>query len=377
VIGLLFGRRIRVTVGSIVVCDLDPSASEADNEARNLDVEFSCESHAKIEPLKTELTIYGLNREIRQLLTSQQDEARRTAWQKYQAIEVGDVLVEGVEDVAAASTSLVAQGATVLIEAGYGDDFGLIARAQILPDGLEHEYLRPGYVTRIMAQDTRLPWSNAFVSETVVPGVTLADLDRVLEISEGYLSGDLGAGEVETEVPGLLERKVFPGYQNGAVLHGASRDQSAKVLESLGLRPFWSLGQLYYLPTDGTLFDEAVVLQEVGPEESSMSAPSTRRNVTGFGGATPDTSLYAGTPSPGGLLRYKELPRGYLDVHCLLNYRLTPGRQVQVMAASGGAPIGMGLYRVEHAHHFGGGAIPDYYTDAVLRPVTVAPAQNG
>ena len=375
-IGLLYGRRIRVLVGSLVVCDLDPSASAAENEARNLDVEFSCESHAKIEPLKTQLTIYGLNRAIRQQLTAQNDEARRVASQRYQAIEVGDVLVEGVEDVAAASASLVSQGATVQIFAGYGDDLGLIARAVILPDGLEHEYTRPGYVTKITAQDSRLPWSNAFVSEPVVPGVTLSDIDRVLEISAGYLSGDVGAGEVEAEVPGLLERKVFPGYQNGAVLHGASRDQSAKVLESLGLRPFWSLGQLYYLPTDGTLFDEAVVLQLVGPESASLAAPSTRRSVTGFGGATPDTSLYAGTPTPGGLLRYKELPRGYLDVHCLLNYRLTPGRQVQVKDETG-APVGMGLYRVEHAHHFGGGAISDYYTDAVLRPTTVAPAQNG
>lgn len=374
-IGLLYGRRIRVRVGNLIVCDLDPAASEGTNEARNLDVEFSCESHAKIEPLKTEIVVWGLNREIRQILTSQQDEARRTAWQRYQAVEIGDGLaLDTPEAVQAAASTLVSQGATVILEAGYGDDFGTIARAQILPDGLSHDYTHPGWKTTIHAQDTRLPWSNAFVSEPIAPGVTMADLDRVLEISEGYLSGELGAGEVEAEVPGLLERKQFPGYQNGAVLHGASRDQSAKVHETLGLRPFWSLGQLYYLPTDGTIFAEAVVLQEVGPEEIGVAGVSAR-TVQGFGAATANTSLYAGVPTPGGLLRIKEMPRGYLDVHCLLNYRLIPGRQVQVLTASG-APYGLGLYRVEHSHHFGGGAISDFYTDAILRPTTVAPVAN-
>ena len=58
------------------------------------------------------------------------------------------------------------------------------------------------------------------------------------------------------------------------------------------------------------------------------------------------------------------------------NLAPTPGRQVQVLTSTG-APFGLGLYRVEHSRHYGGGAVPDFYTDAVLRPVTVAPAQNG
>jgi hypothetical protein len=121
----LFGRRIRVRVGDRVICDLDPRVPESVNDQRNLDVQFSTQSHVKAEPLVTELTIYGLDKLTRDLLTANNDLARRIAWQSYQAVQVGDVLVdpENTDQVDQVTASLVSQGATVILEVGYDNDF--------------------------------------------------------------------------------------------------------------------------------------------------------------------------------------------------------------------------------------------------------------
>lgn len=351
----LFGRRIRVRVGGLVICDLDPRVSEDLNTQRNLDVQFSTQSHVKQEPLVTELTFYGLDTLHRKWLTANNDLARRIAWQNYQAVQVGDVLVdpENADQISEATASLVSQGATVIIEAGYDNDFGVIARAQILPDGLEHERLPGGgWVTRIRAQDSRLPWANAFVSEEIAPGVTLVDMNRALRISEQFLAGEIGTAEVAAEIPGIVERLGYAGYENGRVLHGATRDENAALMETLGLQgPFLINSEPVFLSSNTTIFGLAVVLQ------------------------LPDPDIDGQVVAPGGLLSYKELPRGYLETTSLLNRRLVAGRQVQVLDELG-VPVGGGLYRVDMASHVGSSFEPIYSSTCILRPVTIAPENN-
>lgn len=352
----LFGRRIRVRVGSLVVCDLDPRVPESVNSQRNLDVQFSTQSHVKAEPLVTELTIYGLDKLTRDQLTANNDLARRTAWQNYQAVQVGEVLVDpdNADQISEVTASLVAQGATVIIEAGYDNDFGTLARAQILPnDGLEHAR-QPGggWITTIKAQDSRLPWANAFVSEEVAPGVALEDMNQALRVSEQFLAGEIGAAEVNAQIPGLVERLDNVGYENGRVLHGATRDENAALMQTLGLRgPFLINAEPVFLSANTTIFGLAIVLQLPGDDIDGQVI------------------------APGGLLTYKLLPRGYLETMSLLNRRLVAGRQVRVLDELG-VPIGGGLYRVDFAAHVGSSFEQNYYTNCILRPVTIAPENN-
>jgi hypothetical protein len=351
----LFGRRIRVRLGDRVICDFDPRVPESVNDQRNLDVQFSTQSHVKAEPLVTELTIYGLDKLTRDLLTANNDLARRIAWQSYQAVQVGDVLVdpENTDQVDQVTASLVSQGATVILEVGYDNDFGSLARAQILPDGLEHAR-QPGggWVTTIKAQDSRLPWANAFVSEEVVPGVSLVDMNKALRISEQFLAGEIGASEVAAAVPDLVERLDNAGYENGRVLHGATRDENAALMQTLGLRgPFLINAEPVFVSANTTVFGLAVVLQLPGDDVDGQVI------------------------APGGLLTYKLLPRGYLETVSLLNRRLVAGRQVQVLDELG-APIGGGLYRVDFATHTGSSFEQNNYSNCILRPVTIAPENN-
>jgi hypothetical protein len=348
--GLLYGRRIRITVGDQVVVDLDPRVPESINEARNLDVDFEVKAHAKPEPLTASIQIYGLNADRRRALTVENDRARTIAWQAYQAVVVGDIEVE-IPQVEAVSNTLVSRGATVTIEAGYDDDFSVIHRGIILPEGLEHIPSGGHYVTKIETQDNRLAWSNAFVSEEIAPGVSLVDYQKALALSEQFLAGDVGATEVEAQAPGLLERDLdIFGYENGKVIHGQTRDESQKLMDTLGLRPFVVNGKVYYLPLDGALFDSAVVLREV-------SADITQ-------------------PAPGGLISLTQMTRGFYKVRSLLNHRLMPGRQVQLLDKIG-RPISVGRFRVEHVQHTGSAYGISYYSDTVLRPTTILPQNNG
>ena len=348
-IGELFGRRIRVTIGNQVVVDLDPNESLDVNEARNLDVDFNVSTHAKPEPLVADVTVKNLNAERRQALANQQERARRQAWQKYQAVVVGDVLVEP-DQVADASANLVSQGATITIEAGYGDDFGLIHTGIVLPDGLDDNPDAPGYSTSFRSQDNRLPWSNAFVSEEVAPGVTLVDYQQALAVAEQYKRGNIGGAEVEAAAPGILERKldVF-GYENGKVLHGQTRDESQKLMDTLGLRAFLVDGKPYYLSIEATLFTEAVVLQLV-PRDTRVAAP-------------------------GGLLQIKQVGRMWQG-RCLLNHRMSAGRQLKLLWEDG-SPIGGGIFKVEHATHTGSSYAANYYTEFVARPTSIKAKANG
>lgn len=337
-------------MGNTVLTDIDPSAPEQDVSKRRLDCTFSTEAHTKLEPLATTVVVYGLNRVTRDLLIQQQKAAASQSWKAYQQVLTGAVLVEP-EQAVQVQQQMVFQGLQLRIEAGYDGDFGLIANATTIKDGITHEYTGAGWKTTIKAQDGRYPWQNGFVSEPVAPGVTLRDMDMINAFSEGFLDGTIAADVIQQKAPELLVRKDFAGYINGGVLSGQTRDIRKEITNALGLTAFFDRGQLVYLDVNAVTRDEAVLLKAKGPQ-----------------GPVP-------IPTPGGLLSWKEQSRGYVTARCLLNYKLTAGRQV-IMQDELGVPIGVGVFRVDHVKHDGSAIDVAYNSEVLLRPTAIPQALN-
>lgn len=347
--GLLFGRRIRVTMGNVIVADIDPAQPEI-SQRHSLDVSFTTEAHTKLQPLLTSAQIIGLNRETRARLSAQQKAASSVAWDQYQKVLTGAIQVTEEEQILQAQQQLVFQGLQLRIEAGYQDDFALIANAQSLPDGIKHD-ISGVPTTTIEAQDGRYPWQNGFVSEEMAPGVTYRDWGLITQLSEGYLTGAISTEEINAKTPELLTRKNFAGYLNGRVLTGDSARREAEIAETLGLTCFFDRGQKIYLDLNAVTQAEAVVLRLVGKPRQTE-------------------------PTPGGLLSYTEPDdRGFVQVRTLLNHRLSPGRQVQVFDADGRS-VGAGTFRCEYVKHSGSTHDATFNSEAVLRPVTIAWANN-
>jgi hypothetical protein len=339
-----------VTVGNIVVTDVDPAAFD-ESQRRSLDVSFSTESHTKLEPLATEVTVYGLSEVVRTQMLAQQKAAAGQAWQQYQQVLNASVLIEP-EQAVQFQSQLSFQGLQVRIEAGYQDDFGLIANATTMANGIKHRFDGAGWVTTIKAQDNRYPWQNGFVNEPIAPGVTMLDWDTLMSLSEGYLEGTTGADVINAKFPELLVRKDFAGYANGGVLAGQNRDIETEMMTALGLTRFVTAkGERVYLDLNAVTADEAVVLQAQGPQ-----------------GVVP-------VPRPGGLLSYEEQSRGYYTATTLLNYKCTSGRQV-LLQDQFGAPIGVGTFRIDHVRHTGSSFDGTYYSELMLRPTAIPQAFN-
>ena len=347
--GVQFRRRIKVTIGNQIVTDVDPAVSAEVNDARTLDTTFTTEAHVKAAPLITTLTVRGLNRQQRKQMTTEQDAAEKTAWELRQAVQSGATLVED-EQIFQFQQQLTLKGGIISIVAGYDGDSALLAKAQILPDGIEHEYDGESWLTTIRAQDTRYPWQNSFASEVIAPGVTLIDMQAALQLSEQFLIGEVDQATVAAKIPGLLETKNFGGYANGRVLHGDSRNFEQEIIDRLGLRRFFDRGQLRLIDAAATTLDEAVVLRLVPKHDRS-------------------------NPTPGGLLKYKELKRGFVEIVALLNHRITAGRQV-ILQDDQGKPVGGGVFRVDYVQHAGSNFDVGYNSMATLRPVTVDLALN-
>jgi hypothetical protein len=343
----LFGRRIRVTLGDIIVCDLDPFADQETNEGRNLDVTFSVSKHTRLEPMPTTVSIWGLNRDTRAELTSALNQANQTAWKRRREIQRGTVdIVEGAEQ--AALESLKVNGTRVVVEAGYGDDFGILAVAQVLPKGLEHDDENPGWRTDIEAQDSRFLWSNAFVSDTVQgTGITLYDYQKVLDASAAVQSGEEALSAFTEAFGNLTQVNDLPGHKNGFVLHGQYQENQRQLSDVLGLRPsFDQNGELRFLNPQQTIAGPAVVL-------------------------SPETGLLRLTPRPNG---------GY-NALSLLNYRIRTGTQIQLFDVDKNYPQQRlvrvsGVFRVDEVTHTGSSFGLEYYSECVLRDTSIKPTAN-
>ena len=339
-----------MTIGNLVVVDIDPALPE-ESATRSLDVTFSCEAHTKLQPMSTTVEVIGLNRLTRTLLTQQQQAAKAVAWEQYQAVLTGALAVTEEEQIFQVQQQLVFSGLQVLVEAGYQDDFSVIANAQTMPDGVKHDTSGVPKTT-IEAQDGRYPWQNGFVSQEVAPGVTFRDWALIEQVSEGFLTGELTAAAVEAAVPELLVRKAYPGYFNARVLEGDASARVEDLAATLGLTVFFDRGERVWLNTNAVTQDEAVVLKLLGAPVGGVDLPT-----------------------PGGLLSFKDEDRGFLSVHCLLNHRLTPGRPVFVFDELN-VPVGAGIFRCDYVRHSGSTFDSTFYSDAVLRPVTIPAAAN-
>lgn len=339
-----------MTIGNILVADIDPRMPEA-SARHSLDVSFETEGHTLLSPLATKVTVIGLNRVTRAMLTTQQQAAKKVAWEEYQKVLTGALAVTEEEMIFQVQQKLVFSGLQVLVEAGYQDDFAVIANAQAMPDGIKHDTSGVP-TTTIEAQDGRYPWQNGFVSQEMAPGVTYMDWALVEQLSEGVLDGTLAVATVAAAAPDLLARKNFAGYLNGRVLQGDASARVTEIAETLGLRPFFARGERVWIDPRAYALGEAVVLKLIGKPIAGVE-----------------------TPAPGGLLSYAEQDRGFLSVRCLLNHRIIPGRQVMVLDELG-VPVGAGTFRCDYVKHTGSTFGQEFNTEAILRPMTIPPAMN-
>ncbi len=337
-----FGRSIRVVVHGIELVTQHPTGSE-DFANATLDCDFSVTKWVKPEPQPLSLTLFNLCEENRRRLSEQQDRARSIGWTKIQAVQSGAVLVEPGQE-AETQAALVAKTGLVEIYAGYGTlSPPRLCQYQIMPqDGIRHVYNGIDWVTTIAAQDGRLPWQNAWVTQSMAPGVLLRDVQRVLDASEKMLEGTLDEETFANAYPELLKYKPTPGYRNGYVLHGPTHEMKTDLLETLGLEAFYRDGQLQYTIKGSATWPDAVRL-------------SMANNVIG-------------EPTP--------MEAGFYTVQTLLDHTIEPGRQVQLVGSDDVSPIGVGVFRCEQVVHTGSNYGAAFYSQAILRPSGLTPAAN-
>ena len=331
------GRRLRVKVHGKLVCDWLPFGNEDAAEQRvSLDTEFTVLQHAKPEPLTCELIIYNLTAQSREVMTAQQTRARETGWKAYQAIQSGATLVEEGGE-AAAAASLVASTGLVEITAGYQDDIALLSRTQILAvNGINHVYNGVDWVTTIRSQDNRLPWQNAFVSSPVAPGISLRDVNRVLEASQQFLEGTLAEEAFTEQFPELLLKKPAAGFRNGFVLHGNPQQDASNIADTLRIEYYYLNGALVYTPKGSATSNVAVRLSKA------------------------NNLLTAATGD-----------RGFVTATTLLDHRIKPGRQVQLCEKNDITPIGGGIFRVDSVTHRGSNFDNAFNSVPILRPSVI------
>ena len=334
------GRSITILVHGITLVHQRPEGDESIDPT--LDCDFSVTRWVKPEPQPLELTLFNLSIENRDRLVQQQQRAAAIGWKKLQAVQSGAVLVLPGQE-AATMQALVAKTGLVEIFAGYGDSALLLCRYQILPqDGIKHVYNGVDWVTTIRAQDGRLPWQNAWVSQSMVPGVLLRDVQKVLLASEELLEGTLDEETFASAYPELLQYKPTPGYRNGYVLHGPVKDMKTDLLETLGLEAFYRDGTLQYTRKGAATWTDAVRL-------------SMANNLLGV-------------PT--------EMERGFYTAQTLLDGRIEPGRQVKLVGRDDVSPIGVGTFRCDQVVHSGSNYGPSFYSTMILRPSSLVPSSN-
>lgn len=306
-----WGRRVRVTLD-----DGESGVLVADHfpdRDEGLHVSVECELNTTLAPQPCRLDVWGLSAERRTLLTAKQRQAMNTAWETRTVRRIG----------------------RLRIEAGRVGAFGVTFTGMIMR--IEHQRDGADWRTTITAQDGRLEWANARVQETIVPGIELADFERTLRASEQALLGKEPFEAFAAQFAGIAEVKSATGYEQGFALMGNSIETNVRLCDALHLEPFWTNGRFIYVPRGRSTRDPAVQLVR---------------------GAT---------------LRHEaEVERGYRNALALLDHRLMPGRQVQLVEEDG-APIGARAYRVESIRRRFSTWDAAWEDQLALRPTTPLP----
>lgn len=306
-----WGRRVRVTLddgeAGVLIADHYPDRDDG------LHVSAEIELNTQLAPQPCRIEVWGLSAERREQLTAKQKQAMNTAWLTRKTRRIGRLRVEAGR-----------VGAFGVVFAG------MIMRIEHNPDGAD-------WRTTITAQDGRLEWANARVSESIAPGVALADFEAVLRASEEALLGKEPFEAFAGQFKGLLELKSLGGYEQGFALMGNSIEQNQRLCDALHLEPFWLHGRFMYVPRGRSTRDRAVVL------------------VRG------DT-----------LLHETEIERGYRNAIALLDHRTSPGRQI-LLTEDDGRPIGARAHRADSVKRIFSTWDAAWYDHLALRPTTPLP----
>ncbi len=302
-----WGRRLLVELDGVIVCDYDDSRGAG--ALAGLDCSFAVTKHTRLEAQPATVTVYGLNKETRDALDRRRDEALDTAYRTRSARRMGRVRVT----------------------AGRPTANGLLADHEVMD--VRHHRDGADWRTEITAEDGRIQWRSAFVSESASGNVDLSTIEQVIAAAVPVLEGKSPPDVFQAAFPELLSRTGVGGYEQGFVMFGPSIDQNQDLLSLLGLRAFWNNGQLTYVRADQPLLDEALELVE---------------------GAT--------------VLDAQSESRGFVRITCLLDHRIEPGRQVVLLREDGTPYGGAPTYRVEQVEHTGSVWATEWHSVAVLRP---------
>jgi len=283
-----FDPTLNVTVMNIPVVSLTSAASQV-----GFDVEFRVTKSVKLEPHETEVQIYGLSQVTRDQLSLLYDQARATAFEARTAAQLGKVA----------------------ISAGYQTP-ELLSIADIIE--LFHRKQGPEWSTTIKAQDSRVRWANAFVSQTV--GTTQVDMKTMKEVAKAsaqILEGADSEAAFSAALPEYSAKKGNPGFNNGFVMFGPTKDKVRDIYEDLGLKAWLDNGRLITIAQQAAKFDLAV-------------------------GLTPNNGLLDAVPREG----------GFYTCETLLNPKLDVGRQVSLRDDLN-RPLGVGIFRVDNVEWYG------------------------
>ena len=300
----IWNRCARVRMAGVLVAEHKP-----DEDSHR--IAFSIERHNRIEPNTAEVRIFGLSRTNRTAMTSAFEAARAVILGKGGVGAIGDLVVE----------------------AGNDGVLSQIAKMDVL--SIEHEPLRPGWVTTIRAQDGVLPFQNSYTNASVAPGVDVNVVKSLLVASMKTAFLDADSESAFQEAFSGWTQKSPPG---GMVLQGPTRKVMTEFLDSLDLAWSYQDGKMVLLRFDQTTKDVAVLLSPTH-----------------------------------GLQRFRARQLGRAHVLARLNPLLLPGRQVRVVD-SNGAPKGAGTFRVDRAL-LEGDTDEDgpWSSELELRPATLSP----
>lgn len=240
----LFGRRWRVTVGTL-------SLGDGGGGADTLDVRFKIRRDTGAKPNKCELTIYNLTADHRNELAR-------------------------------------AHHAPVRVEAGYVDGTSLIFAGTTrdvssVSDGTD-------WTTTIEAGDGQRRFQSGRALRSFGPDARAEDVIRGL--AEAL---DVGIGNAREALRAAALDRVGQAFPNGTVLHSGAADQLTALTRSVGLE--WSIqsGVLQLLARRGALATDAVRLT---PESGLIGSPEVAAS-----GKVTAKSLLIPDIAPGRLVR--------------------------------------------------------------------------
>jgi hypothetical protein len=228
----LFGRRARVTVGSVRV----------DSEGQDgLRVAFTIAKTLGTEPNSCEVTIANLNEDTRGKLDSMQE----------------------------LSTEIESKGLPIDVEAGYQDTLGAVWIGRVR--SIESERTPTGWLTRVRARDG-IGAGKAPISKTLKPGADLNDA-----IGELVASIRAKTGLAIEQVTKAVKERRFTGpdgalavFTRGITLDGSAMRRLEQLADDNDLDVVITDEEILLLRKSQTTATEAVVL---GPDTGLVGSP--------------------------------------------------------------------------------------------------------